>query len=70
MQFSGLLISIGREHDFVRRAGEIQIMTVPAEQREEADEGIAEEVKGGDMVGQVIALCRHHLAVHEESIEH
>ena len=46
MQFSGLLISIGQEHDFVRRAGEIEIMTVPAEQREEAEEGIAEEVEG------------------------
>ena len=33
------------------------------EEEDEADEGIGEEVKGGDEVGQVIALCRHHLAM-------
>jgi len=51
----------------------IDIMT-SADQREEegeeADEGIGEEVKGGDVVGQVIALCKHHLAVPEEAMEH
>jgi len=51
----------------------IDIMT-SADQREEegdeADEGIGEEVKGGDVVGKVIALCRHHLAVPEEAMEH
>lgn len=51
----------------------IDIMT-SADQRDEegddADEGIGEEVKGVDVVGQVIALCRHHLAVPEEAMEH
>ena len=51
----------------------IDIM-ISADQREEegddADEGIGEEVKGVDVVGQVIALCRHHLAVPEEAMEH
>eukprot|EP00092_Neocalanus_flemingeri_P018732 GFUD01020287.1.p1 GENE.GFUD01020287.1~~GFUD01020287.1.p1 ORF type:complete len:684 (-),score=240.80 GFUD01020287.1:177-2228(-) len=51
----------------------IDIMT-SADQREEegdeSDEGIGEEEKGGDIVGQVIALCRHHLAVPEEATDH
>jgi len=51
----------------------IDVMTsadVREEEGEEADEGIGEEEKGGEVVVQVIGLCRHHLAVPEEAIDH
>lgn len=73
--YSALDYSLSEDQSRTLSAGlenVIDIM-VSADQRddeEDSDEGIGEEIKGGDVVVRVISLCRHHLAVPEEATEH
>jgi len=74
--YSALDYSLSEDESRMLSAGLDNLIDVmiSADQSEddgdEADEGIGEEVKGVDVLEQILSLCRHHLAVPEESVDH